>query len=1248
MAQTLSPEKSASFWSRLYFRWVRPTLDEGVARPLSTDTLLPLNEAENSWRCWAEFAAALGRHRAAVRPVLRAMVELHKAAVARVFAISLIHVTASVASPLLLRRLLQLLSRDHHDSAVMWLVGALFCSALTTSMTAHHMFHVLLKMMIRVRTGLIAAIFHKALALTVASRQQANAGQIINLMGTDAQKFVNVLNVMHSIWMHPIQITVVLTALYWILGPAALAGAAVLAVFLGFSALVSRKFLKARGELIRYSDQRVGLMNEILMSIRVIKFYAWEQSFTQTVRAIRDKEASVLARLAYLSAISTLLFLSTPIVVSLATFGTFVMSGKPLNAPDVFSALALFTVLRHAMVTLPDVVTACLEANVAIRRIEDFLALPELAQRMPSTLPVGTILAKAATIEWTPGLVAVDQLDLAIAPGELVVVVGSVGAGKSALINALLGDLNVSQGRLEVSGSIAYVSQQPWILNATIQDNIVFGLKFDKQRYESTLDACALRQDLSQFPARDLTEIGERGVNLSGGQRQRISLARALYARSDIIVLDDPLSALDNRVGQKVFESCIVQALGRATRVLTTHRLEYVDRADRVLVMEDGRVIAQGTAAALRQKCLKFRELWHAYERGLDTEPESANPYLNADSSAVVTESVALVDASIVVETPPEGVVPVMDLSAARIMTDEERNTGVVGLAVYKRYIREFSPGILGLGLLLLFTLKESFNVATDSWLAYWSSVNALATWKFMGGFAALGLLTCIATYWRSLVTALNGLKAGTNLHHGLLSSVMRAPLSFFEGTPVGRVLNRFSRDMEAIDQQIPRSLLEALGCVFTILSTLAVVIVVSPWAILAVAPIATMYWRVQRRFRPASREAQRLDSVTRSPIFALFSQALAGVPVIRAFAAADRFEHELLKVVESNSRAFYTIISANRWLGTRIETLGAGIVATAATAGVFYGGLHIGFAGLAVTYALAITGALNWAVRMFSQVESNLNSVERVDFYMQLPAERWSGLAPSPEWPQRGQITFVDFELRYRPELSPAIRGFSAVIRPGEKIGVVGRTGAGKSTLLLGIFRLVEAAAGRIEIDGVDIATLDLAQLRSRIAIIPQEPVVFSGSVRKNLDPFASYRDDQLWDALRRAELDVVFKNLPQGLDTQVHEGGSNFSVGQRQLLCLARAILKRSKILLLDEATASVDVATDELIQQAIRSEFADSTVITIAHRINTVMDCDRIMVLDSGRLVEFDRPSTLLRRKGSYFANLVQEENHKQLSE
>jgi ABC-type multidrug transport system fused ATPase/permease subunit len=1203
-----------------------------MARPLSVETLLPLNEAEDATHCWQAFSRTLDQAPMHPRPVLRAMARLHRRTLYRVVALSLVHVSAGVASPLLLRSLLKSLEAQGEGLRFGFMLAcALFVTALTTSMSAHHIYHILLKLMVRVRIALVAAIYRKSLALTIASRQEAPAGQIINLMGTDAQKFVNALNVVHSIWMHPIQFVVVLSALYWILGPPALAGAAVLLCFLALSAVVSRWFLRARAELIKHSDERVGLMNEILMSIRVIKFYAWERSFTGEVQAIRGKEALVLARLARLSGVSVLLFLSTPILVALATFASFVLGGATMNAADVFSALALFTVLRHAMVTLPDVVTACLEANVAVRRIEKFLRLPELPPRTVSAAAPGTVKAGGATLEWTPGIVAVDGLDLSIRPGELVVVVGAVGSGKSALLAALLGDLQLARGTLEVAGQVAYVSQQPWILNATVRQNVVFGLPDEPARYDAAIDACALRFDLTLLPAGDLTEIGERGVNLSGGQRQRISLARAAYTNADVVLLDDPLSALDNRVGQLVFDHCIMGALGGSTRILATHRLEYVDRADRVLVMDGGRVVEQGAPAELRQSSQRFRELWRAYERGMEVDDGAA------EGIEAVAQTAAPPPAEPADAAPSRG-----EASGARIMTDEERNTGVVGFAVYRRYFKEFAPGLVTAFLLVLFILKEVLHVGTDSWLAYWSSASGFEVWAFLGGYAALGLLTCAATFWRSLAISLSGLRAGTSFHNGLLAAVMRAPMSFFEGTPVGRVLNRFSRDMEAIDQQIPRSLHEAFGCVFTILTTLCVVVGVSPLALLAVGPIALIYWRVQRRFRPASREGQRLDSVTRSPLFALFSQSLAGVPVIRAFGAVQRFEGELLRSLETNSRSFYTIVSANRWLGTRIETLGAGIVASAAFAAVLYGGVHVGFAGLAVTYALAITGALNWAVRMFSQVESNLNSVERVDYYTQLPAERWTGVVPPAHWPDEGRIAFRGFELRYRPDLPPALRNFSAVIEPGEKIGVVGRTGAGKSTLLLGLFRLVEASAGVIEIDGVDIRGLDLSELRARIAIIPQEPVLFRGSVRKNLDPFGLHDDARLWDALRRAELDAAVKRLPLGLDTDVHEGGSNFSVGQRQLLCLARAILKRGRILLLDEATASVDVATDELIQRAIRAEFEGATVITIAHRLNTVMDCDRIMVLDGGRLVEFDRPSALQRRHGGAFAALVREEH------
>ncbi len=1224
-----SPEQSAGLFSRLYFRWVRPTLDAGVEHPLTIADLLPLHEEEDPQRCETAFKDELVVNAARRRPVLRSMWEIHKRALAGVFGISMFHLVASVASPLLLRELVHELGGGG-GALALTLAVSLFVSALATSMTAHHIFHRNLRLMVRVRIGLVTAIYRKSLALTIESRQRAPAGRIINLMGTDAQKFVNMLNVFHSLWLHPMQLTLVMAILYWILGPASLAGAAILLMFLYLASVVARKGLVARKELVKHSDERVGLMNEILMSIRVLKFYAWERSFEAEAQQIRGREVVELRKLAKLGSLGQLLFFSSPVVVAVATFATYVLSGHALNAADVFASLALFTVLRQAMVMLPDMLTLCMDANVSIKRVEEFLALPELAKRAPSSLPAGTISLKGAAFSWTKTARALSGLDLEVRRGELVVVVGAVGSGKSALIASLLGDLELVAGTADVAGSVAFVSQQAWILNDTIRANVLFGLELDEARYERALAVSSMLADLAHFPGGDATEIGERGVNLSGGQRQRISLARAIYADADVYLLDDPLSALDAQVAHAVYDDAILGALKGKTRILATHRLEFVDRADRLIVLDGGVVVESGRPRELKRKSKYFFQLWRAYERAEGNAEATEEEMLAAEAEADVPAAERV--------SPARGE---LGKPATRIMTEEERNTGVVGWGVYKLYFKTFAPGAIAAGLSVAFLTKELLGVGTDSWLAYWSTAKDFQAHWFLLGYLAFGIAACTSTFIRSLIITLRGLTAGTIFHNGLLKSVLAAPMGFFEGTPVGRVLNRFARDMEAVDQQIPRSLLDALGCIFTIVSTLVVVVLVTPAALFAIVPIGFIYWQVQKTFRPASREGQRLDSITRSPVFAQFSETLAGVAVIRAFGAERRFERSLLGALETNSRTFYTLVSANRWLGTRIETLGAGVVAAAAIASVATtSSLGAGFVGLSVTYALAITGAMNWAVRMVSQVESNLNSVERIEHYTRLPSERWAGARPPEGWPSAGEVRFDKVTLRYRPDLPPVARELDCTIRAGEKVGIVGRTGAGKSTLLLSLFRILEPEAGRISIDGVDVAGLDLAALRSRLAIIPQEPTLFSGTIRKNLDPFAVHDEARLWDALARAALKESVQRLPKGLDTNVHEGGSNFSVGQKQLLCLARALLKDAKVLLLDEATASVDVTTDAWIQRTIREEFRDATVITIAHRLGTVMDSDRIMVMEQGRVVEFDAPEVLMGRSGGHFAAMLAE--------
>lgn len=1212
-------------------------LREGRRTPLTVEQLLPLTPQENPARIDSAFQGEYSRQSSRPRPLLRTIWSLEKKNLALAFLISMLHLAVLVGNPLLLRELIRWLegAGSPDVSSGYALALALVVTSIVGSLAVHHMFQVVLRMMIRVRVPLVAIIYRKALRLTQEARQATSAGQIINLMGTDAQKFINAINVIHSLWFHPLQLALSLIALYWILGAPALTGVAVLVATLVISVVISRRQIIVRGRLMKFSDVRVALMNEILMSIRMIKFYSWEPSFQHEVQSVRAQELRELSTLAKLQALSTLIFLSTPVVVAFATFSTVVFMGGALRVSDVFSALAFFTLLRHAMLMLPDVAAAAIEANVALRRVENFLKLPELPPLTVLAGRPGAIQARAASWEWRPTIPAVSDLDLNVSPGMLLGVVGEVGSGKSALMQALLGELPLRQGAVELHGTIAYVPQQAWIQNGSVQSNILFGKPMDRARYERIIHASGLRDDLGEFPDGDHTEIGERGINLSGGQKQRISLARAAYADADIYLLDDPLSALDSRVGAHVYRELLCGVLREKTRLLVSHRLEFIERADHVIVFERGRVVEEGVAHSLLAKRGVFAALWRVHnERALrerDAHGESA-------PSTAMLRSEAELPQDISDETPrAEGVVqPVRQLVAA-----EERFSGVVDPAVYKRYLSLFAPGIFFVLLATVFVAKEFFNIGSDGWLAWWSAHHEVHVSYFIIGFAILGFAACFTIFLRSLVISLRGLVAGRLMHDSLLTAVLRAPMSFFEENPVGRILNRFSRDLEAIDLTIPRTLHEVTGCAFSILTTVLLIILVGPWALVGLVPVVYLYFMAQAYYRPAAREGQRLDSITRSPIFAQFSESLVGVAVIRAFGAMNRFERQLLHDLEINSRTFYTIVAANRWLGTRIETLGAGVVGSAAFCAVaLHQSAHLGFTGLSVTYALAITGAMNWAIRMFSQLESNMSSVERIGYYSDLEPERWPGVEAPPQWPSAGTIEFDRLELRYRPALPAVIKGLSATIQSGEKVGLVGRTGSGKSSLLLGLYRILEASSGEIRIDGVNIATLSLSALRRALAIIPQDPVLFRGTVRKNLDPFGHHTDEELWTVLGRSHLESLVRALPLGLNAVVSEGGTNFSVGQRQLLCLARALLRRNKILLLDEATASVDVATDVLVQRTVRELFADCTVITIAHRLSTILDSDRIMVFETGRLVEFDRPRELSsKNSGALRALLVE---------
>ncbi|CAK4699150.1 unnamed protein product [Aphanomyces euteiches] len=780
--------------------------------------------------------------------------------------------------------------------------------------------------------------------------------------------------------------------------------------------------------------------------------------------------------------------------------------------------------------------------------------------------------------------------------------------------------------------------------NATVRDNICFGLPYDHAKYQEAIRVCCLEDDLKVLAAGDQTEIGEKGINLSGGQRTRVALARAVYQDTDIYLLDDILAAVDAHVGATIFRDCVVDFLSTKLVVLVTNNLQVLPMCDSIAVLQGGQVVEHATYSELM-----------------------------TDSSGVLAGMVAAYTQLDVTELPvsegdmfaatPRGGYQLKRQPSSEIverggglMTNEDRSTGDVPWRIYYIWLRACGGPFVAFAILGVFGLTQATNVASTLWLSHWASIDAdiapearrFSVYLFIG----LNLSFVVLIYVRILLLYTAGLVGSQRIFQALLNQVLRARMLFFDTTPLGRIVNRLSKDIYAVDEDIPSTWANVLTTLIGVAVTLLTILVVTPWFGLALGPLALFYWSSQRYFIKTSRELQRLDSISRSPIYALASETLDGLSTIRAFRVEPAFVHRQMNLVDRNQRAYYLNFSANCWLGLRLEFSGViwlallfnfGIGAMVASFATLFAVLNhsnsspafAGLAGVSLSYAFSVTPALNMSVRYLSQLQTQMVSIERVEAYTTMPTEREFhslNAPPSITWPSSGEISFQNVDLRYRVGLPRVLRRLSCTITAKEKIGVVGRTGAGKSSLVVALMRLSEIDGGHIYIDGVDISTIGLHDLREKISIIPQDPVLFSGSIRSNVDPFNARADDEIWTALKKVHLTVG------SLDDIVDERGANLSVGERQLLCIARAMLKRSKIILMDEATASIDSDTDRQIQRSFREVFADCTCITIAHRLNTIMDSDKILVMDRGSAVEFDAPKRLLKQKDSIFATLV----------
>ncbi|KAJ7730232.1 multidrug resistance-associated ABC transporter [Mycena maculata] len=1166
---------------------------------------------------------------------------------------------------------------------------ALFVMQEGASLMTNHSQQTMMAVGLSVRTGIIGSVFRKSMRLSARARLEHTVGQTTTIISTDATRLDRFSQFGHNIWDAPIQIMIGVGLLINNLGYSALVGLGVLLLGFPMQMMLVKVMFAQRKKGVKITDTRVRLSNEVLQGIRLIKYYAWESFYTHQIGTLREREIATVRKTAIARAGLIALVTFIPVLASILSFITYALSGHELNVAIIFSSLQFFNIIRAPLVFLPFVLSALSDALVALGRIGSFLTGEELPEPFPIDDDLKNAVEVDASFAWetagkiedpkfagggragkgrakkdgkgkkgaavlpttadngtssgtaTPGEeekpFELKNLKLSVPKGAFVAIVGRVGSGKSSILQALIGEMRRTAGTVAFGGNLAYVPQAAWIRNATLRQNIVFGQEEDEEKFRQIIRACSLEHDLDMLPHREETEIGERGINLSGGQKARVSLARAAYSTTSVVLLDDPLSAVDSFVGKAILEECILQGpLADRTRILVTHALHVLDKTDYIYVMDNGTIKEEGTYQTLMKDGVVFSRLMEDYG---NLDQESDTSAVKGKKDAIVADDQDEVDAK---------------KDQAALMQTEERNTGAVSGETYSKYLK-YAGGIIWAPIIiLLLALAQAAQVGNSLFLGFWTagSIKGFHQGEYMAVYSALGFAQAFFSFLTSFAFALASLYASLSLFKAALARVLRSPTSFFDTTPMGRILSRLVKDQDTLDNELSMNLMQLLSTFSSVIGTVVLVFYTFPYLGILFVPMSILYYLVSLYYRRSSVETKRLDSLMRSSLYASYSETLTGLATIRAYREqADAIKHAE-HGLDLENRAYIMTITLQCWLGIRLDVFGNILIfGIALFAAGFRNTVNPSKTGVVLSYTLSITQVFSQMVALYAANEQNMNSVERILTYAELPSE---GAATTPDdppssWPDRGEIAFRDVEMSYREGLPLVLKGVSFDIKPGEKVGIVGRTGAGKSSLLQALFRMVELQSGKIEIDGHNIRNIGLDVLRGRLALVPQDSVLFLGTLRENLDPQASKTDAELLSVLRRAWLLPRDGEPPDpvadskfSLDSTIGDEGSNYSAGEKQLLALCRALVKNSAIIVLDEATSSVDVETDAKLQRTIRTEFASSTLLCIAHRLNTIAYYDRILVMDQGQVAEFDTVLNLFDKEDSIFRSLCNEAN------
>ena len=1101
-------------------------------------------------------------------------------------------------------------------------------------------------------------------------------GRVVNLMSTDTYRIDQASGMFHMVWTAPVTIMLTLAVLLINLTYSALAGFTLLVIGIPALTKAIKMLFSRRRAINKITDQRVSLTQEIIQAVRFVKYFGWESAFLDRIGQIRRREIRAIQLLLTIRNAINAVSMSLPIFASMLSFVTYSLSKHDLVAAPIFSSLALFNSLRMPLNLLPLVIGQVVDAWSSLGRIQDFLIAEEQnddfiwdmegkhaisiehadftwertitkdtnkttnprlkkkqikeAKDAEKAAGRGPVAAGPKSGEDSSStLTRVDPFKLhgvefSVGRNELIAVIGGVGSGKSSLLAALAGDMRRTNGSVTMGATRAFCPQYAWIQNASVKENILFGKPYERKWYDAVIDACSLRPDLDMLPNGDMTEIGERGITLSGGQKQRLNIARAIYFNSDIVLMDDPLSAVDAHVGRHMFDNAICGLLKDKCRILATHQLHVLSRCDRIIWMHEGHIETVDTFANLINNNEAFQKLMAstAQEERAEIDETVVNDEIEKEKDAKKRKT---------------------NKRGAALMQQEERAVKSVGWSVYVAYVRASGSLLFAPMVFIILVISQGANITTSLWLSWWTSRKFDFTeGQYIGAYVALGVVQASLMFIFSVSLTTLGTRASRVMLQKAITRVMRAPMSFFDTTPLGRITNRFAKDVDIMDNNLTDAMRMYFFTLAMITSVFILIIVYFHYFAIALGPLFLMFLFSASYYRSSAREIKRHESVLRSEVFARFGEAVSGTASIRAYGLQDDFVKGIHRSVDQMNSAYYLTFSNQRWLSVRLDSIGNLLVFTTGILVVtsrFNVSPSIG--GLVLSYILSIVQMIQFTVRQLAEVENAMVSTERLHYYgTELDEEPPLHMRDIPDsWPQKGEIVFNEVQMRYRDGLPLVLQGLNMTVAGGERIGIVGRTGAGKSSIMSTLFRLVELSGGYISIDGINIAEVGLKDLRTRLAIIPQDPTLFRGTIRSNLDPFNEHTDLELWSALRQSDLVDVDAHLDDKahgrihLDGIVEEEGLNFSLGQRQLMALARALVRGSQIIVCDEATSSVDMDTDQKIQRTIQTGFRGKTLLCIAHRLKTIINYDRICVMDQGRIAELDTPIKLWEEGGIF---------------